>query len=436
MNSKRKKHYEAKKQTKGEKSTAIESAVTIEIASQNASPQNKAAAFILITASACLMYAMSSGLRSVYGIMLPAVSAYTGIAYTDVSFVIAVGQFVFGIAQPAFGILAIKKSNCFVLITGCLCMAAGLAAIPFCTSSLVLMLFFGILLPIGTGAVSFGMIMGAVTPKLGEEKAAAASDLISGSSGLGSIILSPLIQAAFTSVGLSATMLGFGILMLAMVPISLIISGKPALSGKNQIKSNKSSDTAIMPMLYSAFRSKDFWCLMIGFFTCGFHMAIIETHLFSQILGCGIAETTAAFVFSIYGIASVIGSLLSGALSMRFPMKYVVGTLYGSRVVWVIAFLLLPKNIFTITVFCILLGMTGNATVTPTSGLVGKLFGAANIPTLFGIVSVSHQTGSFLSAWLGGKCFEITGNYTVIWLAAAMLSLIAMLASYRIKENK
>lgn len=376
------------------------------------------------------MYAVSAGLRSVYGIMLNTISSDTGIAYAAVSFAIAIGQLVFGIAQPVFGIVAIKKSNKFVLVLGSLFMAVGLIAIPFCKSEWMLLLFLGVILPIGTGAISFGMIMGAITPKLGEEKAASASGFVNASSGIGSIVFSPIIQSAFSTVGLIVTMFGISIIYLLLIPISVFVSGK------NEASSNSAQGNGqILTMLKEAFRDKSFIFLMIGFFTCGFHMAIIETHLFSQILSYGISEKVAALSFSVYGIASIIGSLLSGFLCMKIPMKYVVGTLYGNRVIWVVLFLLLPKSVVSVMIFCICLDLTGAATVTPTSGLVGKLFGSTNLPTLFGIVFVSHQVGSFLSAWLGGKCFEATGNYMIIWIIAAILSAFAMVASYKIKER-
>lgn len=386
--------------------------------------------YVSITGGACIMYAVSAGLRSVYGIMLNTISSDTGIAYAAVSFAIAIGQLVFGIAQPVFGIVAIKKSNKFVLVLGSLFMAVGLIAIPFCKTEWMLLLFLGIILPIGTGAISFGMIMGAITPKLGEQKAASASGFVNASSGIGSIVFSPIIQSAFSIVGLTITMFGISIICLLLIPISVFVSGK------NEASSNSAQGNGqILTMLKEAFRDKNFIFLMIGFFTCGFHMAMIETHLYSQILSYGISDKVAALSFSIYGIASIIGSLLSGFLCMKIPMKYVVGTLYGSRVIWVLLFLILPKSVLSVVIFCICLGLTGAATVTPTSGLVGKLFGSTNIPTLFGIVFVSHQVGSFLSAWLGGKCFEATGNYIIIWIIAAILSACAMVASYKIKER-
>lgn len=385
-----------------------------------------------IIAAACLMYAVSAGLRSIYGILLDAIAAETGIAYASVSLAIAVGQLVFGVAQPVAGIIALKKSNAFVLICGSICMALGLMAIPYCQSGWLLMIFLGILLPIGTGAVSFGMIMSAITPRLGESAAAASSGLINASSGLGSIVFSPILQRAFAAVGIKSTLAGFAVLTFLLVPAARIICG----DSRQKAQAGSAGSTEIMPAIAVSFRSRNYYFLLIGFFTCGFHMAIIETHLYTQILSHGIPESTAALAFSVYGFASVAGSLLSGWLSSRFPMKYVVGTLYGSRVIWVLAFLLLPKTVPVVFAVIILLGLTGAATVTPTSGLVGKLFGVQNLATLFGVVFVSHQIGSFFSAWLGGRCYELTGGYNVIWIAAACLSACAMIASYSIDENR
>ncbi len=172
---------------------------------------------------------------------------------------------------------------------------------------------------------------------------------------------------------------------------------------------------------------------MLGFFTCGFHMAIIETHLYSQILSYGITVSLAAAAFSVYGFTSVTGSLFSGYLSSRFRVKYVVGSLYGSRAIMILTFLLLPKTAPVIFGFVVLLGLIGAATVVPTSGLVSKLFGSKNLGTLFGFVFLCHQLGSFFSAWLGGRC-AATGSYLLIWSVGAILSLCAMIVSFCIVE--
>ena len=165
-------------------------------------------------------------------------------------------------------------------------------------------------------------------------------------------------------------------------------------------------------------------------------MAIIETHLYTQITTYGFPGQAAAYAFSAYGAATLTGCVISGWLCARFPMKNVLGCLYASRVVMVLAFLALPKSLGTVYGFAVLLGLTGNATVPPTSGLTERLFGAAKLAALFGVVFLSHQIGSFLSAWLGGVCLSAAGGYTAIWLADAGLSAVAAVVSWLIRPEQ
>jgi predicted MFS family arabinose efflux permease len=393
-----------------------------------------------LSAAACLIYTIGAGVRSSYGIMLGAISENSGVSYSFVSFVLAVGQLVFGVMQPVFGIVALKKSNPFVLSCGVLLMAAGLLMIPFCKSVWMLLLFLGIVLPSGTAAFSFGIIMGAVTPKLSAGSAAALSGLVNAGGGVGYIVFAPLIQFMIALGGLAGAMLFLSVPTLLLLPMSLWLCGS-----KNPLSGSASSSGEALPsgekdiplkVLFSqALQSHTYRFLMIGFFTCGFQMAIIETHLFTQITAYGISEKTVAFAFFIYGIAAIAGSVLSGVLCGHVRMQRVLGCLYGSRSVIVLIFLLAPKNLFTVYAFMVFLGLTGNSTVIPTSGLVGREFGAAKLATLFGLVFFIHQIGSFFSAWLGGICAAMTGSYTLIWCISAVFSVVAAAASFRITLN-
>lgn len=310
-------------------------------------------------------------------------------------------------------------------------MAIGLCLIPFCITGWQLVIILGLILPVGTGAISFGLLMSAVTLKLVEEKAAAASGIINASSGVGSIAFSPILQSAFSAIGLKITLFGFAVLAALLIPVSVLVGGR-----EKEKRDEASWGNKIIPLIKKAFTNKSYLFLMIGFFTCGFHMAIIETHLYSQIISYGISESIAALSFSACGFATIVGSLISGYLCSKIRMKWVTGTLYATRVVWVTAFLLLPKNVPTVIAFAITIGLTGAAIVTPISGIVGKLFGAENIATLFGIVFVSHQFGSFFGTWLGGICVEATGGYSLIWCVGAVLSVVAMIVSYCINEPR
>lgn len=387
---------------------------------------------LLISLCACLIYAISSGIRSNYGVMLSAISENSGVSYSSVSFVLAVAQLTFGIMQPVFGILALRKSNSFVLCLGAILLAGGLLLIPACHSMASLLLFLGILMPAGTGALSFGIIMGAITPLLGEKKAATVSGLVSASSGLGSIILSPALQSLLAGKGLWSAMLFLSVPTLCLIPISIWLS-KYSQTGQTE---GTEKNVSLKVLFLDAIQNRSYQFLMIAFFTCGFHMAIIETHLFTQITTYGFSEKTAAYAFSLYGITTMAGSVISGILCSKFRMKWVLGGFFGSRPFIILAFLLLPKNIVTIYLVAALLGFTGSSTVPPTSGLVGKLFGPAKLATLFGIVFVSHQVGSFFSSWLGGICVSATGGYTLIWCVSAVFSTVAAIVSFCVKEEK
>ena len=391
---------------------------------------------VLLAAAACLIYAINAGIRSNYGIMLNAISESSGVSYSSVSFVLAVAQLLFGVMQPVFGIVALKRSNKFVLCCGGLLMASGLLAIPFCRSMWTLMLFLGIVLPSGTGAISFGIIMGTVTPKIPPDSASTVSGFVNASGGVGNTILSPIIHTLIVGAGLIGAMTFLSVPALLILPLSLWICGlktegaePPSSAGQKT-----SEDAQIGALFAKAFRSRTYLFLMIGFFTCGFHMAIIETHLFTQITTYGFSRETAAYAFSIYGVSTMIGSVISGMLCARMPMQRLLGFQYGARCVIVLAFLAAPKTLLSVCAFTSLLGLTGSATVPPTAGLVSRAFGAAKLATLFGFVFFVHQIGSFFSAWLGGVCISVTGDYALIWYASAALSVLASAVSFLIRE--
>lgn len=164
---------------------------------------------------------------------------------------------------------------------------------------------------------------------------------------------------------------------------------------------------------------------------------IIQTHLVTQMESYGISAATAALVYTGYGITSMVGSVLSGMLYLRFPLQQVLGGLYGARVLTVGLFMfLLPKTLMFLTVFALLLGLTGDATVTPTSEIISRKFGPAAMGFLFGITFVCHQVGAFVSSWLGGIFYTQTGSYLSLWLADVALCVMAVAVSWSIKNRE
>lgn len=390
---------------------------------------------ILLTLSAAYVYMLSCGIRNNFGIMLSGIIENTGMAFASVSFVLAVAQLCFGMTQPFFGVLAKKRGNRFALLTGICCITAGILLLPFCKSLLTLMLVLGILLPGGLGAMGFSLVMGTISPRLTERQSTLVSGVVNGASGIGNTLLSPVISMTIVAGGLLYGMKVLAVLTVLMIPVTILMCGR---DGRKTVREETKTEKekSIREMFRAAFHSRDYIFIMLGFFTCGFHMAIITNHLPTEILSYGYADEQTAFAFSIYGIATILGCLASGAACSRWKRKNVLGSLYGSRTVMVLLFLILPKTMPVICGYIILLGLTGSATLTPVLGICERLFGVSGAAIFFSFAFFIHQIGGFVSAWAAGVCFETFGGYHVIWLADAVVAFLAATVSYLIQEKR
>ncbi|MET0755377.1 MAG: MFS transporter, partial [Pseudoxanthomonas sp.] len=184
-----------------------------------------------------------------------------------------------------------------------------------------------------------------------------------------------------------------------------------------------------------ALRDRSYWMLHLGFFTCGFHIAFLVTHLPGEIALCGLNPGVAGASIALIGLFNVLGSLAAGALGQRYRMKSILAVMYASRAVMIVIYLLSPPTPMTFYLFAAALGFTWLATVPPTAGLIGKLFGPRYLGTLFGLTLLSHQIGGFFGAWLGGVAMERFGDYTWMWYADIALALLAAGANVPIREK-
>jgi predicted MFS family arabinose efflux permease len=185
-----------------------------------------------------------------------------------------------------------------------------------------------------------------------------------------------------------------------------------------------------------AMRDPSYLFLHAGFFTCGFHIAFLVTHLPGEVALCNLPAGVSATALGLIGLFNIIGSLGAGALGARYRMKYLLAWLYASRAAIIMLYLLAPKTAWTFYIFAAVLGLTWLATVPPTAGLVGKLFGVRYLATLFGLTLLSHQIGGFFGAWLGGLALERYGNFNWMWYADIVLALAAALVNLPIRESR
>lgn len=371
-----------------------------------------------------------------YGILLNAYATQGGIPYDKISLVIAVGELVYGIAQPLLGILAMKKSNAFVLKIGLALLALGFLTSSVVRNGIVLIFTFGILLSGGTGAVCFGMIMGAVSPFIPKEKAAFASGIVNASNGVISSVMSPVMQSFLTGFGITKAMCLLSIPYFFVFPIAIFL-GKIHRESKVQAeKQSPAQSNNLSSIIKNTFCNKNYIFLCMGFFTCGFHMSLIQNHFFSQIISYGIDEKVAVVAYTVFGIATMAGDLLCGFLCSKVSLKNSLSLLYALRVIFVAFFVFLcPKNAATVLLFATLTGLTGDATVTPTSEIINRKFGAKKLAFLFGIVFVCHQIGAFASTALAGILVELTHSYATAWSADLFLCAFAAAVSFRIAKE-
>ena len=380
-----------------------------------------------IMASSILMITM--GTRQSMGLYVGPLNTDTGLGIVSISLAMAIGQFVWGAIQPIAGAFADKFGPRPVLLSGLLILVLGSALTPFVSSQLGLILTLGLLTAIGSGACSFSVLLGAVAQRMPATSRGTASGIINAGSSFGQFVFAPIIGKLIQWVGWMNT-------MWAMAAVALL-----AIPMLNRLTNDTHAPAAVptpegglKKAVSDAIRNPSYLLLHLGFFTCGFHIAFLVTHLPTEVGLCGLSPTVASWSLALIGLANIVGSLFAGSCINLYRSKYVLAVMYGSRAVLIALYLVAPKTEWTFYAFAVGLGLTWLATVPPTAALVGKLFGIRYLATLFGLTLLSHQIGGFLGAYLGGLVLEAQGDYQWMWWADIALSALAALINLPIKE--
>lgn len=395
----------------------------------------RAAWLLILSASSILMLTM--GARLTTGLFLSPLNTSTGLGIASISLAMAVGQFMWGASQPVFGAIADKYGPARVIVLGAVLLAGGMAATPFVSSQWALMLTLGILSAAGAGAGSFSILIGATAGRLPAARRPFASGFINAGGSFGQFVFAPLMQAMINGAGWVVAMLTMAATTLLTIPLAWPMRGKkPAIpSVPSAGAANSATSMTLSEQLRVALRDPGYLCLHAGFFTCGFHIAFLVTHLPGEVALCSLPAAVSGTALGLIGLFNIAGSLAAGALATRYRMKSLLVLIYASRAVIVVLYLLAPKTALTFYLFAAALGFTWLATVPPTAGLVGKLFGMRYLATLFGLTLLSHQIGGFFGAWLGGLAFVQFGDYSWMWYADIALASAAAVVNLPIREQ-
>ena len=389
--------------------------------------QHPGALAVTLAAAGILMVTMGS--RQSLGLIIAPLNADTNLGIVTISLALAVGQFMWGATQPVAGALADRYGPRPVLIGGLVLLAIACAVTPFVRSGFGLTVALGLMAAMGAGASSFSVLIGAAAQRMPAEARGTASGIINAGGSFGQFVFAPIVQKLIQLFGWMGAMWALALVALAALPmVGKVTAGTVAPHAAAQ------GEGGLRKAVVDAMADRSYILLHLGFFTCGFHIAFLVTHLPGEVDLCGLPPTVASWSLAIIGLANIFGSFYAGSCVAKYRSKYVLAWMYGSRALLIIWYLLAPKTEWTYYVFAAGLGFTWLATVPPTAAIIGKLFGVRYLATLFGLTLLSHQIGGFLGAWLGGLAITRFGDYSWMWYADIVLSGLAALINLPIRE--
>jgi MFS family permease len=384
---------------------------------------------LIVTLAAAALLMVTMGARQSLGLFVSPLNTSTGLGITMISLALAVGQFTWGAVQPLAGAVADRYGPGRILVAGLFVLALGTALTPFMTSGFGLIVSLGVLSAIGSGAGSFSVLIGAAARRLPAEARGKAAGIINAGGSFGQFVFAPISQMLIQALGWMGALWALAAMTLAALPLVRMV----ATPGTAQPEA-AARESGLLPAVRGAMAERSYLLLHAGFFTCGFHIAFLVTHLPQEVNLCGLPPTVASWSIAIIGLANIAGSLIAGAATSRFRSKYILAVMYGSRALLIGWYLLAPKTEWTFYLFAVGLGLTWLATVPPTAAIVGKLFGIRYLATLFGLTLLSHQIGGFLGAYLGGIALAQSGDYQWMWYADMALAAAAAVVNLPIRE--
>ncbi len=389
--------------------------------------------YLAVAMAAGAVFALGLGVRNAQPLFISAINSHTAIGYATISLAFAVGQLMWGIAQPVAGAIADRHGPRRVMVGGALLVALATAATPLASTAPALIFLIGIVAASGAGAIGPSLLMSAANRWIPEAKRAFASGIVNAGGSFGQFTLIPFAQLMIGLAGWQPALVILGATGLAAIPLVLWLTrgAQEAVA-----HSQATGATSLRQAVGEAAGDRSYLLLNLGFFTCGFHVAFIATHLPGIVASCELPASVSAWSLAIIGLFNIAGSLWVGKAIQEWRMKLALAGIYAARAALILVFFYSPKVELTFFLFAAGIGFTYLSTVPPTVGLVAKLHGPRYLATLFGIVMLSHQVGGFLGAWLGGKAFEATAGYDWMWWADIALCLMAAAAHLPIREAR
>jgi len=384
--------------------------------------------------SCCAISFISFGIRQSQGLFLFQINSDSQIGIGLISFSLAIGQLLWGIIQPIASEMTRKYGEKKVLIFGLLILLLGLILTPLSiNNSFFFLLNFGVLISLGSGICSLSILISIVQKSVSENKKGFFSSLVTTSASFGQFIIAPLTQLFIILFGWKLSLIFLGLLVLSFLFFCKKIG---EFSKEEKTISNREILLSLKKSFFYGIKNSNFNLVCLSFFSCGFHIAFLITHLPGEINLCGLSQNVASISISIIGIANILGTILVGYLNDKYRSKDLLFLLYFFRALIIIIYLFSPKTTITFVIFSFFIGITWLSTIPPTANLIGKFYGVDKLGTMFGISLIYHQIGAFFGAWLGGIVILNMNSFYFMWIFDASFALIAAFLNLPIKEKK
>lgn len=375
-----------------------------------------------------IIVGLSMGRNQSMGLYLPPVTQALGVGRESFALAMAVAQLLMGIGAPLSGALIDKFGAGRIIVVCVLAAMAGLYFMYAATTTTDLLIS-GILMGIGVSGTGVTSLVGTIGRLAPPDKRLSAIASIGMAAGIGGFVSLPVMHFLIEAVGWKQSLLWLILITALLLPLAWPLGGKP------ETTAGLVRQQTVREALAEAARHPSYWYLIAGFFVCGFHVAFIMVHLPAFAIDQGLPSWVGPFALSVVGIANIIGTYIAGQSGRFIEKRRGLSLIYFGRSVIFLGFLFLPMTPVTVITLCGLLGLLWLATIPLTSGLVATFFGTTWMSMLFGIVFLSHQVGSFLGVWLGGRLFDMTKSYDAMWWISIALGLVAALAHWPIQEK-
>jgi MFS family permease len=375
-----------------------------------------------------LILTIAMGIRHGFGLFLQPISHDMGWGREVFALAIAVQNLVWGVTQPFAGMIADKYGTARVVLGGMALFVLGLISMAYSHTPTVFILTSGVLIGVGLSGLTFSVISGILGRKFPPEKRSMVLGISAAAGSFGQFAILPLTQWLLSHVG------WYGAL-LAMAGVALLIAPLAAALVERREAQRHGFQQSAGQAMGEALGHRGYMLLTVGFFVCGFQVVFVGVHLPAYLADKGMPAGVAVTALALVGLFNIVGTYIAGWLGGRMPKKYVLSAIYFARAFVFAAFVWFPVSVFTVYAFAVAMGLLWLSTVPVTNGIVAQIFGVRYMAMLTGFTFFSHQIGSFLGAWLGGKFYDLTGSYDVVWYLSIGLAVLAGLINLPIDER-